>query len=204
MPDLSPLLFETIKIEEGSIHNLSYHQERCNQSREKLYGRSDILALQDVISAPPKGLYRCRILYAENIVSVEYIPYKAKKIRTIEIVSSSLEYRSKYAKRDAFERLLAHHLQSDEVLIEKNGFLTDTTIANIAFFDGVQWLTPKEPLLKGTMRQKLIDSGFLKLQNIIKDDLKNYQQVALMNAMIGFSIQKEITIQDFKGNTYDY
>lgn len=184
----SPLLLETIRIEEGQIHNLSYHQARCNKSRLKLFNRTDILDLSSIIKPPQTGLYRCRILYAEELHSIEYIPYIPKEIQKLKIVSSNIEYSFKYANRDALNALLESNKDVDEVIIEKDGYLTDTTISNIAFFDGEQWFTPEKPLLEGTMRAKLIDEGFLKTKQIKKEELSNYSQVGLMNAMIGFKI----------------
>ncbi|UPT77845.1 aminotransferase class IV [Sulfurovum sp. XGS-02] len=184
----TPLLLETIRIEDGEIHNLSYHQHRCNKSRQILFDPDDILDLSSFIDAPKTGLYRCRILYAERLHSIEYIPYTPKEIRSVKIVSSDIEYSLKYANRDALNALLESNKDVDEVIIEKKGYLTDTTISNIAFFDGEQWLTPVNPLLEGTMRAKLIDEGFLHPKEIKKEELQNYSQVALMNAMIGFKI----------------
>lgn len=189
-----PLLLETIKIEDGEVSDLSYHQARCDESRKALFNSTDRLDLSSLIQAPPKGLYRCRILYDEKIHSIEYIPYSPKEIHTLKIVSSDLEYDHKYANRDALNKLLQTHTDADDILIEKEGYLTDTTIANIAFYDGKQWFTPEKPLLKGTMRAKLLDVGFLHTRKIKKEDLKNYTQVALMNAMIGFKIINPINI----------
>ena len=157
----TPLLLETIKIEDGVIYNLPYHQERCTQSRQALYDVTDILELKTHINPPPKGLYRCRILYAKTIHTIEYIPYVPKVISSLKIIDSNVEYTYKYANRNALNTLLERGKAYDDVLIEKNGYLTDTSIANIAFYDGEQWITPQNPLLKGTMRQKLIDKGFL-------------------------------------------
>lgn len=197
-PELTstPLLLETIRIEEGQIHNLPYHQNRCTKSRQKLFHSSDVLDLSSIIDAPKVGLYRCRILYAERLHSIEYIPYTPKEIQRLKIISSDIEYSLKYANRDALNALLESNKDVDEVIIEKNGYLTDTTISNIAFFDGKQWLTPEEPLLEGTMRAKLIDEGFLQTKQIKKDELQNYSQVGLMNAMIGFKILNIDTIQN--------
>ena len=190
-----PLLLETIKIEDGEVSNLSYHQARCDESRKALFNSTDTLDLSSLIQAPPKGLYRCRILYDEKIHSIEYIPYSSKEIHTLKIISSDLEYDHKYANRDALNKLLQTHTDADDILIEKEGYLTDTTIANIAFYDGKQWFTPEKPLLKGTMRAKLLDEGFLHTRNIKKEDLSNYTHVALMNAMIGFKILNNFTIK---------
>ena len=190
-----PLLLETIKIEDGEVSNLSYHQVRCDESRKALFNSTDTLDLSSLIQAPPKGLYRCRILYDEKIHSIEYIPYSSKEIHTLKIISSDLEYDHKYANRDALNKLLQTHTDADDILIEKEGYLTDTTIANIAFYDGKQWFTPEKPLLKGTMRAKLLDEGFLHTRNIKKEDLSNYTHVALMNAMIGFKILNNFTIK---------
>ncbi len=197
-PELTstPLLLETIRIEDGEIHNLPYHQNRCTKSRQKLFHSSDVLDLSSIIDAPKVGLYRCRILYAERLHSIEYIPYTPKEIQRLKIISSDIEYSLKYANRDTLNALLESNKDVDEVIIEKNGYLTDTTISNIAFFDGKQWLTPEKPLLEGTMRAKLIDEGFLQTKQIKKDELHNYSQVGLMNAMIGFKILKIDTIQN--------
>jgi 4-amino-4-deoxychorismate lyase len=189
-----PLLLETIKIEDGEVSDLSYHQARCDKSRKALFNSTDRLDLSSLIQAPPKGLYRCRILYDEKIHSIEYIPYSPKEIHTLKIVSSDLEYDHKYANRDALNKLLQTHTDADDILIEKEGYLTDTTIANIAFYDGKQWFTPEKPLLKGTMRAKLLDVGFLHTRKIKKEEITDYTHVALMNAMIGFKIINPINI----------
>ena len=194
----SPLLLETIKIEAGEIANLSYHQARCDRSRQKLFKSEKRLDLSSFIKPPASGLYRCRILYADTIHSIEYIPYQPKKIDRLKIVSSQIEYAFKYANRDSLTALLEANKDVDEVIIEKNGLLTDTTISNIAFFDGEKWLTPTKPLLEGTMRAKLIDEGLLQTREITKASLSNYSQVALINAVIGFKILNIDTIQNIQ------
>jgi len=73
-------------------------------------------------------------------------------------------------------------------LIVKNSLITDTSIANIAFFDSIRWVTPALPLLKGTTREKLLREGKIFEENIHVDDLERFSKVALMNAMIDFDI----------------
>jgi len=190
-----PLLLETIKVEDGTVFNLHYHQKRCNTSRQKLYQSDDILDLSSVLSPPKKGLYRCRVIYAAKIKSIEYIPYAPKIISKFKIVSSELSYDLKYANRISLDTLLLTHQDVDEVIIEKDGYITDTTFSNIAFYDSKEWVTPSQPLVHGTMRQKLIDEGLLQPKIIKKDDIKNYTNVALINAMIGFKILNDFTIE---------
>ena len=183
-----PLLLETIRVERYKASNLIYHQKRLNKSQKALFGLDTGIDLSSHIDAPSDALYRCRILYDADIRSIEYIPYTPKKIHTLKIVSATLDYSYKYADRSALNTLIDAHNTYDDILIEKEGFLTDTSIANIAFYNGSQWFTPKHPLLKGTMRAKLLDEGFLQTKEIRKQDISLYTQVALMNAMIGFKI----------------
>jgi len=190
-----PLLLETIKIEDGKLSNLSYHQARFDKSRKDLFAITDRIDLDTVINAPKSGLYRCRILYDGNIVSIEYIPYKEKNIIKLKIIPSDINYAYKYANRKIFTKLLQKYNDYDEIIIEKKGYLTDTTISNIAFYDGKKWLTPSHPLLPGTMRSKLLDEGFLHKKEIRKEDLKNYSQIALMNSMIGFKVLNDFNIK---------
>jgi 4-amino-4-deoxychorismate lyase len=128
------------------------------------------------------------------VQTVEYLPYTPKTINTLKIVPSSVEYGLKYTDRSALDALLSSNPDVDEVLIEKEGYITDTTIANVAFYDGKRWVTPQKPLLNGTMRAKLIDEGFLHPAPIKKEDLSSFKQVALMNAMIGFNILNHFNI----------
>ncbi len=192
----APLLLETIRIENGEILNLPYHQKRCDHSRRELFGLEKRLDLSAHITAvPSRGLYRCRIIYGREIRSVEYLPYTPKPIRTIRIVPAQLEYPYKYLDRGRFNTLLKENSDVDEILIEKEGLLTDTTISNIAFYDGRTWFTPRKSLLEGTMRARLIEEGLLRTRDIAKEDLHHYTQVALINAMIGFKILNHFNIQ---------
>jgi len=187
-------LIETIKIEDGEIFNLSYHQNRLNNSRLKLYKKDDILDLKSIISPPKIGLYRCRVIYNIDILKIEYIPYTPKKIKSIKIVHSDINYKYKYEDREELSSLIPKGI--DEIIIVKDNLITDTTISNIALFDGKHWISPKTPLLNGTYRQKLIDEKKLKLEDINIDELKNYQKIAIINAMVGFRVLENINTKE--------
>ena len=187
------LLLETIKIEDGQVANIEWHNRRCNKSRLELFKIAKKLDLNQFINAPKNGLYRCRILYSQEIKSIEYIPYKPKNITSLKVIKSQIDYSHKYNNREALTRL--NQKLYDEIIIEKNGLLTDTTIANIAFYTGKVWITPQTPLLEGTIRAKLLHKNFLIEKDIKKEDISNFSHFALMNAMIGFQIQKSVTIR---------
>lgn len=186
-------LLETIKIENGQILNIEWHNKRCNKSRKELFSKEDELNLETFITAPKEGTYRCRILYTQEIELVEYLPYVPKEIQTFKIVKSNIEYAYKYSDRRELQSLILPSY--DDIIIQKNDLLTDTSIANIAFFDGQKWVTPKSPLLEGTTRARLLDEKFLTLKNIRSLDIQSFSHFALMNAMIGFKIQKCTTIR---------
>ena len=82
----------------------------------------------------------------------------------------------------------------DDVLLLKNGYLTDTSFANIALFDGVNWYTPRIPLIYGVNRTQLIEHGILIEKDITSCDLVNFIRVSLFNAMNEFgSIELDIS-----------
>jgi len=186
-------LLETIKIEDGQVMNIEWHNKRCNKSRLELFQEKKLLNLEEFIVAPKEGLYRCRIVYDREVNSVEYIPYTPRELNSFKIVKSNINYNYKYNDRKELNSLIKKGY--DEVIIEKNGYLTDTTIANIAFYDGSRWFTPSKPLLAGTIREKLLKEEFLIVKNIKSQDIQSYSHFALMNAMIGFQIQKSINIK---------
>ncbi len=189
---------ETIKIDGGKVYHLEYHQKRY-EGVLKSFGLNSFKNLADFIKAPKKSLYRCRLVYTPQDtekIGVEYIEYKKRDIKTLKLVyDDNIEYSKKSTNRDAIDRLFNKRNGADDILIVKNGLITDTSIANIAFYDEV-WKTPRNPLLKGTTRQRYIDSGKLIEEDIHVEDIKNYSKVALLNAMIDFDIISDNNLKD--------
>jgi len=186
---------ETIRIDDGVIYNLLAHQKRLNYTQKSLWDNSSSIILSDLIKAPKSGLYRCRVLYNRDIESIEYIPYRRRKITSLECISSDIDYSFKYKNRDELNALL-NRTSCDEVIIIKDGLITDTTISNIAFLKDNIWITPKKPLLKGTAREFLLENGLLSLADIKPQDIDSFSRVAIFNAMIGFQIlENNVTIK---------
>lgn len=187
---------ETIRIEEGRACHLPYHNQRMNETRARL-GFSDGLDLEAVIG--DVSIYqqrtRCRIVYDTEIRSVEFFPYQIRPVKTLRLVEDNqVDYRCKYADRSALNRCFTQRGACDDVLIVQNGDVTDTTIANVAFWNGETWFTPSTPLLKGTMRASLLDSHQIQEAKIRVEDLSHFSRLRLFNAMISFG-EIELPIQ---------
>jgi len=175
---------ETIKALDGEIYNLKYHQKRLDETLEN----SNII-LENILTPPLNGLFRCRVVYDNKHYDVSYHPYKKKSIRTLKLVyDDTLSYEKKYYDRASINLLYEKKSSCDDILIVKNGHITDTSIANIAFKYNDKWVTPKEPLLQGTTRARLLEKGEIFEEDISVKDLEKFTQVALMNAMIDFAI----------------
>src|SRR5690606_35168202 len=179
-------LIESICIQNGEIRNLEFHQERVNRSRWKLFGLNEDLNLKKYIE-PHLGSdnkAKCRILYDEKIHSVERNPYQIRKIHSVKLIENNeMDYRFKLEDRTAFE-LMKDSVAEDEIIIVKNGKITDTSYSNLVFFDGENWVTPKTFLLNGTMRQYLLNSNQIIEKEVFTNDLKNFQTFKLINAMM--------------------
>lgn len=178
-------LLETMRIKNGRAINLPWHQRRVDAAcRRYRFRPLDLVRLKH----PATPLTRCRITYAESIESIEYPPIGIRLIRTLKPVNAAPKYPFKYADRTALNLLLNTRGKADEILIIKNGLITDTSVGNVAFFDGTRWLTPRAPLLKGTLRARLVASGFLKPATLSLTKLDRFWLVAVMNAVTGFYI----------------
>ena len=173
------MLLETIKAYDGKLYNLEYHQKRYE-------GQEDFTKL---LNPPQKGLYRVRVLYTrDRVENIEYIPYTPRVITTLKLVESNISYEKKYADRTEIDALFAQRGECDDILIIKDGLVRDTSIANVAFFDGNRWVTPKQPLLEGTSRARYLDEGKIVEEDISLEQIYHYKKVALLNAMVDFAI----------------
>jgi 4-amino-4-deoxychorismate lyase len=181
-------LIETIRVNQGKFVDLNYHQKRLSRSRKDLFSRDDEIKLSEIIQIPEnpgRGVYKCRVIYAGEIISVEFIPYQYRKIGSLKpVVSNSITYPYKYEDRKELASLFDRRGDCDDILIAKNNRITDTSFSNIIFFTGEKWVTPGEPLLRGTKRAKLLEQGHIIEDEIAIKDLPNFKNAALINAML--------------------
>jgi len=193
---VSKKYLETLKSVNGKVINLSYHQQRL-EGVVSTFKNTRVYNLENILNPPKDGIYRCRVLYDEKSIEVEYITYIKRQVKSLKLVySDDIEYSRKYANRDDIDELFLLRAECDDILIVKSGLITDTSIANIAFYDGSKWLTPKRPLLKGTIREKYIQERKIFEKDIFVEDLNNFSKVALMNAMIDFDIITKENIEE--------
>lgn len=179
---------ESLKLKDGKIQNLDYHTERLNRSRKEFYPEAEDINLKSLLIIPEKytsGLYKVRILYGLTIDKIEFESYIFRTVKSLKVVHhESIDYHLKFTDRQILEELFTHRGDCDDIIIIKNGFVTDSFAANLLFFDGRTWFTPTSPLLKGTKRQFLLDRGFIAEKEIREEDIKTYQKVGLINAMV--------------------
>ena len=183
-------LIESIRLNDGQFNNLKYHEQRMDCSLKELYnidGRSDLNHFFRSIEYPRKGLYKCRLLYDNQSKSTEFVPYTIKRVKSLKlIVDNDILYNHKYLNRAPINKLFEKRDNCDDILIIKNGGVTDSSYANIVFNSGDKWYTPQTYLLKGTMRESLIQSGEIKEEQIKSTDIMKFKKFKLINSMLGF------------------
>lgn len=179
---------ETIRIEKERLENIEAHQQRLDQTRLAFFPNSKPIDLKQYLSAEGHiNRTRCRVEYDTEIRSVSYTPYLMRSIKSLRCVEAGeLNYRFKKADRRAINTLFDLRGMADDILMVCHNRLTDTSICNIALWDGAKWQTPAEPLLAGTMRKRLLQDGVIRTATIHADELSRYQAIRLFNAMIDF------------------
>jgi 4-amino-4-deoxychorismate lyase len=178
------MFFETIKCDNGNVFYLNYHQKRIINT----IGLN--INLSEYIYPPTRKLLKCKVIYNDNgILDVNYALYIPKDIKIFKFIfDNNIVYDKKTLQRDNINKLYNQKDIADEIIIVKNNLITDTSIANIAIFDGSNWITPKNPLLNGTTRDRLIDENKIIQKDITIKQFRKAKQIALLNAMIEFKI----------------
>lgn len=184
------LLIESIKLVDGNFSNLFYHEQRMLRSLESLCGVDEDFNLEAFLKSmeyPKEGVYKCRIVYDDKIKEVEFYPYERRHVSSLRVIEADrINYDYKFVDRRQIDKLFEKRDGCDDILIVKKGKLTDASYANIVFRKGGEWITPWSALLKGTMRQKLIDDNVISAEEITVDDLSSFSTFKLINAMLEF------------------
>lgn len=191
-------LLETIYLQDGQWQNIAYHNQRFNETKKAIFGNKETTDLTDSIEIPNEyksGKFRCRVIYEREIESVDFIKYQLKAIKNLKLIDiGNWNYQYKYADRSFLTHLLVENSNADEVIMTKNGFITDCTIANLAFYDGENWFTPSTPLLKGTKRSQLLAKGLITEREIRVEDISRYEGVCLINCFLNLGLENLVKI----------
>lgn len=195
------LLLETIRIVDGKPMNAAYHQHRAAESSFAVFGKAIHLEFDNLIIPDEflQGVVKCRIIYDVHIHEITFEKYAPRKIASLKLVyDDDIEYAHKWLDRSNLNELVAQKEGADEVLIIKNGFLSDISYANIVVsIDGALY-TPKNCLLKGTRRQQLLDEGTIIERELTVEDLRKATAVFIINAMLGLEDNIEILQKDIR------
>jgi 4-amino-4-deoxychorismate lyase len=185
-----PLCFETICVQNRRLINLAYHEARLNKTRTELFGLKDLWDLSKLITVPDSVIdapHKCRVTYGEGIDNIKWEPYNFRTITKIQrVYDNTIDYSYKYNDRTNLNILYEQRNSAEEILIIKNGMVTDTLYCNVAFLKDDKWFTPESPLLPGTQRAFLLDSGIIEEAHILEKDIQKYSYIKLFNAMISW------------------
>lgn len=177
-----------MRLVEGRIPLLSYHQQRVDRARRSLYAKAPAFKLKKLLAdweLPTTGQHKVRVVYGSELDGYTITPYEQRPVETLRAVhADDMDYGKKYADRSGINALFERRDDCDDILIVKRGHITDSSYANLAFDDGTHWYTPAWPLLRGTRREQLVERGILRTAVIRLRDLHHFRQVKLLNAMI--------------------
>lgn len=189
---------ETIAVQDGHIRRLELHQQRVDRTLNA-FASGATLDLHAAIQAQHNhlsGLVKCRVVYdgvRHDLTFSPYIPRRADSLRVV--VNNDIDYSFKYEDRSAIDRAFSMRGGCDDIVIVRNGLITDTSVANIVFRKDGKWFTPRQPLLEGTMRQHCMDAGTVSARDISVNDLSSFDGFKLINAMMDFDA-KELPVSN--------
>lgn len=198
---MKPSFSEVIKICNGKIFNLPAHLGRMNFTLQSFFGSTIPFSLknEDIPLEFREGLVKCRIVYSIDNLNIEYSHYKFRDINSLKVIhDNSIDYSFKYADRTAFEKLMAQNENCDDILVVKNGFVTDTSFTNVVFESDKGLFTPSTYLLPGTKRQILLKERVIKEKVIRIENIEDYTKLYLINAMIDITDNISIPISSIK------
>ena len=205
---------ETIKIENGKVINLPYHQARMERTIRHFFPERSLQPMPRlaklIVANNNMTLVKTRVVYGKSGVElIEHVPYSMRNIRSLQVVyDDNINYSYKSTDRSALNNLTAQRGDCDEIIIVKNNLVTDTSFTNLAIFDGNSWLTPRHPLLPGTRRAFLLDKGIIKSLVVPNEFNMGYQSVHTIAEQIKykFSSAESTTVESLvinRQNLYD-
>jgi len=195
------LFIETICYEQSCFQQINLHNERFNRTRQQFFGlQTPLLQLELLLSIPSDlkdKTVKCTVTYGNEIVRIDYKLYQIRPVNSLQmVVDDTIDYAFKYADRTKLNSLFNLRNQTDDILIIKNGLITDTSYANIVFRREEKWYSPQNPLLKGTRIDRYFREGRVTPALLRPSDLPLFSEARIVNAMISIGNSPVIPIKN--------
>jgi len=194
---------ETVCYEQGRFQRIDLHNERCNRTRNLFFGLRPNLQLELYLCIPShlrNETVKCSVTYGIEIINVKYDLYQIRPVNSLQLVSDNeIDYSFKYADRAKLNTLFQLRDQSDDILIVKDGLITDTSYANIIFNRNGKWYSPQNPLLRGTRLEYYLQENRVTPALLHPTDLPLFSEARIINAMISIENSSVILIENILG-----
>jgi branched-chain amino acid aminotransferase len=179
-------IFETIKTVEGQAWALSRHMRRAlNSARrnDQPFPNEEMIraAVAETITANPYSIGRLRLLFGVDgsfcATHQEYLEIERTAMlgirRLDEAVSVPVEKRYPYTQNLQIVAEAKSAGFDDYILINPDGFITETAIANLVFQLDGEWITPplSDGVLPGVMRALLVEKNGVIVRQITANQL---------------------------------
>lgn len=194
----NPKFIESLKLVGERFSNIELHQQRIDLT-SKMFSINSKIDLK-YISIPNFNddlVRKCRIIYSKDDFSISFTEYKQRKIESLKLVfDDTIDYSYKFENRDRLNSLFEDRGDCSDIIIVKNGCLTDTSFSNIVLFDGDKYFTPSSFLLNGNMRQKLLMDKIIIEKEIKLEDIHSFKKLYLINALNSLEDSLSINVEN--------
>jgi para-aminobenzoate synthetase / 4-amino-4-deoxychorismate lyase len=191
-------LFETMRVAgNDGVLLLGLHLQRLQRSAEYFSFRLDLDALRNEVNAAVRDRQapaRLRLrLWDDGRFDLEFGPLPAGNPRQLRISAVQVESTNpflyhKTSNRGIYEQARRTGDEETEVLlVNERGEITETTITNVAVLRGSGWITPalRCGLLAGVKREELLADGSIVEGVIRRDELAPGERIRCFNALRG-------------------
>jgi para-aminobenzoate synthetase/4-amino-4-deoxychorismate lyase len=200
-------LLETIRWEPSTgFLWLDLHVDRLESSAAYFGFATDGLEVMEALEgavAPGTAPLRVRLTVARNgavsaeaaeliepfVGSHELAPTVPVAVAADPVSADNVFLFHKTTNRQTYRRRLAQHPTADDVLlVNEEGRVTESVIANVAVRIGGTWFTPPvgDGLLGGVYRRVLLEEGVLEERSLLLEQAVRADEIALINSVRGW------------------
>jgi para-aminobenzoate synthetase/4-amino-4-deoxychorismate lyase len=191
-------LIETMRVsEQGDVYLLEGHLTRMARSAAHFGFECDLAEVRVQVTQAAKrdaNPARLRLLLSKGgTVTLERGPLpvdyvRQLKLSNVRVHSSDVFLQHKTTKRGIYDAVKREcDAQTDAILINERGEITETSIMNIALLRNGRWITPQVScgLLPGVMREELLARGQIVEGRIRAEELCDGEGILCFNALRG-------------------